>query len=201
MKLIRSYRRTLSITVTDDGEVIVKAPLLLSNRKIEEFVNSKQNWIKKQQEKNIKSNNLSSKYDFLNNVYLNGQGINWKELQEKDKRITKTSFYTRNFYENLLKKAEEIAKNNGFKANFKLCNSKCIWGSCNSKHIIKLNWKLLILDEKLQKYVICHELSHIKQMNHSQKFWNEVEKIDPEYKQNRKELKNFAFLLKEEVLK
>lgn len=201
MELIRSNRRTLSITVTDNGDVIVKAPIFLSNKKIEEFVNSKQNWIKKQQERNIKSNTLSNKYDFFNNVYLNGQCLNWQEILKKDKRITKASFYTKNFYDNLLKKAEKIAKDYEFKASFKLCNSKCIWGSCNSKHVIKLNWKLLILDEKLQKYVICHELSHIKQMNHSQKFWNEVEKIDPEYKQNRKELKNFAFLLKEEVLK
>ena len=201
MKLIRSYRKTLSITVTEEGEVIIKAPLLLSMKKIEEFVKSKEKWIKKQQEKTKKQDIFSQKFDFENNVYVNGEEINWAELKSKDKRVTKTSFYTKKFYEIIIKKAEEIAKLYGFKVCFKLCNSRSIWGSCNAKSIIKLNWKLIILDEKLQNYVICHELSHLKQMNHSTKFWKEVEKLDPEYKNNRKELKEYSFLLRAEVLK
>ena len=200
MQIIRSYRKTLSITIDEKGELLVKAPLLLSMKKINEFIQSKEEWIKKQQKKiKLKEKNISQ-YDFKNFVYLSGKPIYWNDVKAKDKRITKASFYTKLFYDIVLKNAENIAKNNHFNVNFKLCNSKTIWGSCNSKRIIKLNWKLILLPENLQKYIIIHELSHLKEMNHSKKFWIEVEKLDPDYKTNRNELNLFSSLLRVDVL-
>lgn len=191
----------MSITIDESGEVIVKAPLFLSNSKINEFVNSKANWIKKQKEKIALKSEILNKYDFINYVYINNNKINWNEIKNNNKKLTKSKFYSEKFNEEIIKTAESIAKINNFgNICFRLCNSKCIWGSCNANKIIKLNWKLIILPKNLQIYVICHELSHLKQMNHSQKFWKEVEKLDKDYKQNRKELKEFSFLLRENFL-
>lgn len=201
MKIIKSYRKSISIMVDEGGEVIVKAPFFLSMKNIDSFVKSKESWIKKQQEKIQKKQKLLDKYDFYNNVYINNIEINWENIKNNNKKLTKVGFYTQKFKEEIVETAQNIARINNFGAvSFKLCNSKCIWGSCNAQKIIKLNWKLVILPENLQIYVICHELSHLKQMNHSQKFWQEVEYMDPKYKQNRKDLKEYSFLLRESIL-
>lgn len=70
-----------------------------------------------------------------------------------------------------------------------LSNAKSRWGSCNSRGEVRLNWRLLQAPPHIINYVICHELAHLKQMNHSAKFWAVVESLFPDYKQAEKALK------------
>ena len=60
------------------------------------------------------------------------------------------------------------------------------WGSCSAKGNITLNWKLLMAPPDIMDYVIIHELAHRKHMNHSQKFWQFVERFCPRWKEHRK---------------
>ena len=73
-----------------------------------------------------------------------------------------------------------------------LSNAKSRWGSCNSRGEIRLNWRLLQAPPPIINYVICHELAHLKQMNHSAKFWAVVESLFPDYKQAEKALKTLS---------
>jgi predicted metal-dependent hydrolase len=73
-----------------------------------------------------------------------------------------------------------------------LSNARSRWGSCNSLGEVRLNWRLLQAPPHVINYVICHELAHLKQMNHSAKFWAIVEKIFPDYKRAEKELKGLS---------
>lgn len=70
-----------------------------------------------------------------------------------------------------------------------LSNAKSRWGICNSRGEVRLNWRLLQAPPHIINYVICHELAHLKQMNHSAQFWAVVESLWPNYKAAEKELK------------
>jgi len=73
-----------------------------------------------------------------------------------------------------------------------ISSARTRWGSCNSKKEVRLNWRLLQAPPHLINYVICHELAHLKQMNHSDKFWAVVASIYPDYKAAEKELKAWS---------
>ena len=93
---------------------------------------------------------------------------------------------------------QRISNETGLAYNeIKMINSVRVWGSFNTAGIMKLNWKLVLLPVQLIEYVICHELCHGLQMNHSSKFWENVSKICPDYKKHKKELYRYSFLLKD----
>jgi predicted metal-dependent hydrolase len=60
-------------------------------------------------------------------------------------------------------------------------NQKSSWGSCSRKGTISLNWRLIQTPDFVRDYIILHELAHCRQMNHSEKFWLEVERLCPDY--------------------
>lgn len=78
------------------------------------------------------------------------------------------------------------------KPPFKLSQAKTRWGSCNSRGVIRLNWRLVQLPLQLVDYVVVHELCHLIEMNHSHAFWELVAGVFPEYQLARTELKNYC---------
>ena len=76
-----------------------------------------------------------------------------------------------------------------------LSNAKTKWGTCNSKNDIRLNWRLIQAPLNIIDYVICHELCHLKYMNHSKEYWNLVGKVFPQYKQAESYLKENGMAL------
>lgn len=70
-----------------------------------------------------------------------------------------------------------------------LSSAKTRWGSCNSRGEIRLHWRLIQAPPHIIHYVVAHELAHLKEMNHSPKFWGWVGKLCPDYSTARQELK------------
>lgn len=66
---------------------------------------------------------------------------------------------------------------------------KTRWGSCSSKGNLNFNWKLILMPQRIQDYVVVHELAHRKEMNHSSAFWKVVEAVLPDYQERRKWLR------------
>ena len=71
-----------------------------------------------------------------------------------------------------------------------LSSARTRWGSCSRQSGIRLNWRLIHLPLELIDYVVVHELSHLKEMNHSPRFWAEVAKLCPDWQARRKALKH-----------
>ena len=66
------------------------------------------------------------------------------------------------------------------------------WGSCSPGGAISLNWRLLLLPEPLCDYVLAHELSHLREMNHSPRFWAQVARVIPDYQARRRQLRKLS---------
>ena len=69
-----------------------------------------------------------------------------------------------------------------------LSNARTLWGSCTRDHRIMLNWRLFLLPESLIDYVVAHELAHLRELNHSPRFWSIVGRLYPGYAAARREL-------------
>lgn len=73
----------------------------------------------------------------------------------------------------------------------KVNSAKTRWGSCNSRENINFTYRLIFAPEDVIDYVVVHELAHLKEMNHSHRFWSAVEEIMPDYREQRRRLKEF----------
>ena len=90
----------------------------------------------------------------------------------------------------------EYARTLGVQVNrLSIRNQRSRWGSWSSRGNMNLNWRLIMLPDRITRYVILHELNHSFHPNHSRAFWSSLELICPGCRQLREELKNFAYLL------
>jgi len=170
VRVIRSNRKTVCIEITRDAEVLVRAPYSMPSSEIEKFLKEKAGWIEKHLESVRKRNSEQS-----TNVELSEKQI--RELAEKALEIIpkRVAYY-----------AKIIGVTYG---RITIRNQKTRWGSCSSKGNLNFNCHLMRMPMEIIDYVVVHELCHRKEMNHSEKFWAEVEKVMPDYKSRRKWLK------------
>lgn len=76
--------------------------------------------------------------------------------------------------------------------SFRLSSAQTQWGSCTADGRIRLNWRLIHFALPLIDYVIAHELSHLREMNHSSRFWATVQSVFPEFQEAKKALRDSA---------
>jgi len=211
----RSNRKTLSLTVLKDGVVLVKAPLTMKDDVINKFIEDKQDWIRS---KLMIVNNTKTKFDdimhyhrfllygnkyslLLDNVKKIETNNNFQiimPIKTEREKILKSlkSWYKKAAKQILADRLAFIENRVRLKSKMlKISDSKGKWGSCNTLGIISFNWRVIMLPPKIIDYVIVHELCHLVEMNHSQKFWGLVEKFLPNAKNLKKEIKEYGFLL------
>jgi predicted metal-dependent hydrolase len=75
---------------------------------------------------------------------------------------------------------------------FKLSSATTQWGSCTADGKIRLNWRLIHFALPLIEYVIAHELAHLREMNHSPRFWSTVQSVFPEFQAAKKALRDHS---------
>ena len=73
--------------------------------------------------------------------------------------------------------------------------AKTRWGSCSAQGNLNFHWKLILMPPAILDYVVVHELAHRIEMNHSPRFWTQVERILPDYRERRRWLKENGGLI------
>lgn len=161
--VVYSKRKTLAIQVTSDGEVVVRAPKNTSKKKIEETVEKYTPWIEKTKEK------LENKEYSMKEASKEEE----KFLRERAKEILPEKV---RYYSPLIGAVPNRITITGARTRF---------GSCSGKNNISFSFYLMRFPEEAIDYVVVHELCHIIHHNHSKEFYNEIEKILPDYKKRK----------------
>jgi len=173
----KSYRRTISLTVNDDGSLLVRAPYFATRKQINKFLESKQKWIQKSI---FKVQQRSDQADRFKNL-ININDIKNYRKKARNLLTERTDYYSEKY--------------NLPYTNIKITRAKTRWGSCNHKNGLNFNWKILFAPPEVVDYLVVHELSHTIHKNHKKDFWNRVELMHPDYKNSRKWLKDNQYLL------
>ncbi len=167
-----SFRtKNIRITIKPDSSIVVSQPFLLSEARTEKFIRLQEKWILEKIEK-IKNHPplLTSRPDKLTKKDY---------LLEKEKTLNL-----------VLKRLEYFNKFYNFSfSKVSIRNQKTRWGSCSGKGALNFNFRIYHLEQVLQDYIIIHELCHLKEPNHSSRFWDLVALKSPDYKELRKRLK------------
>jgi predicted metal-dependent hydrolase len=163
--VVRSKRKTISLVLKNDCTLEVRSPHKVSDKVLEEFVQNKQQWIKKAIERQSQAIKIPefSKSDF-------------EQIREKTLDIVGEFLNTFSG-----RKPDSIV----------IKRQKSVWGTCNSKGKISINVLVGILPRHLFEYVMIHELCHLEHLNHSTEFWNLVSVYIPDWKQRRLHLKKY----------
>ena len=200
VEIIYKNNKNMYLRIKDDLKIVVTAPLKISEKKIQKFVESNIDYISKviiQKEevlakKQDKFQYLGKLYDIC---YINERKIflgDEKALIGKNVNID--NWYKKNaieVFENYYNSCFQNFKEAKYKPLLKIRKMKGKWGVCNiTNKTITLNLELIKLNPKYLIYVIYHELCHLKHPNHSKDFWALVKKYVPNYKQIKKEMKN-----------
>ena len=159
----------MKIIIRGDGRVVVHAPKSLPLHTINEIVRSKKEWILEASKKisSLKRENIATQYPYQQyrmraRKFIMQKVRVWNEIYQH--------------------KYERIT----------IRNQSSRWGSCSSKGTLSFSYKLLFLPEELADYIVVHELCHLKEMNHSRKFWLLVAATMPQYKKMRIQLHRFS---------
>jgi len=168
--IIKTVRRSrhVRLAVHHDGRVVVTKPYFFSQSSPEAFLYSKIEWVKKK---------LA---DFKERPMLLARPHDYEDYlrrkQEAHVLVIKRLEYFNSFY--------------GFKyKRISVRDQKTRWGSCSRAGNLNFSYRVLELSPAAADYIIVHELCHLKEFNHSLRFWALVAKTIPDYQQRRKELR------------
>lgn len=214
-KIIRSHRKTIALLIDKNCNLIVKAPISAPIDYIEKVVERKKNWIVEKKKELSQRKKLVR--DFSDGSIINIFGENYtikfvNNFQFALKLQDHTIFIdeqlkdeVKSLLKLLIKKLAQLYFNRNVKLwadkmqlkynQIKIKDAKSRWGSCSGIGNLNFNWKLGLAPKEVIDYVIVHELSHLRYLNHSPNFWDEVAKYFPEYKKCKRWLREYGYLL------
>ncbi len=166
--------RRMRLAVYCDGTVVVTTPFNLKENITERFIREKSQWL---------FDKISFFMQFKGQVFTRYSSADYLKYKSKayDLAVERVNHFN------------EIYKFKFNKINIK--NQKTRWGSCSRKGNLNFNYKIALLPQRLSDYIIVHEICHLGEFNHSQKFWKLVGKAIPDYHKIKDELRKSGVIL------
>lgn len=219
-KVVYSSRRTLAISIRPDGTVTVRVPYRTSEKKITKLLNDKAGWIRKHTERIKETESKNPRKLFADGeIHLfrgrecilrisqsakpccsfSVDSIEIGSPRHADNDLTRRILYAgyrreanKVFGEALYRILSEKSSY-GFKVSkLRIKTMRSRWGSCSGRGAITLNTELVRLPDRFTRYVILHELCHLRHHNHGTGFYNLLEELIPEWRTLRSELKEYV---------
>ncbi len=203
----KSRRKTLSIYIERDGTVTVIAPENLNDQEIEDVIKKKEYRIYKSLAEWEVTNTAKVDREYVNGqsfLYL-GRNYRLKIVNGDQEKplILKNGYF-------LLRKKDKIKANQMFKEFYKekgypkivdrverykkridvnpkqirIMELKNRWASCSEKGNLNFHWKCIMAPVDVLSYIVAHELAHLVHKNHTKAFWNEIDKVVPDFQRH-----------------
>lgn len=215
-ELIRAKRRTVSLQIERDGRLVVRAPYRMPLWFIEQFIAAKWNWVQKTHNKVIEKAKqvrvrqykegelflyLGQEYPLVIQEQTSLRVVLEEGLMVPALSRSKLHLLLSHWYQEQARQIiTEIAKQRATLMNvafskIRITAAKTRWGSCSASKNLSFSWRLVMAPVPIIEYVVVHELAHLKHLNHSKAFWQEVEAKLPDYKARRAWLKHNGHIL------
>lgn len=168
--IIRSRRRTIALEIKDDASLVVRAPKRVPHEYILEIIEQKRSWIEKKRS---------------------------QARQRKSIPLTKVQIkhYKQKAIEIIPQRVRSYTLSFDLKYNkIKINNAQKRLGSCSARGNLNFSWRIILSPLPVIDYVICHELAHLIEKNHSSRFWKKVGELNPDYKECKKWLKENGYV-------
>lgn len=218
-RIIRSRRKSFTIQIDEAGKLIVRAPRNATDRTIYEIVSKKRTWIEKKlhtaRERSRRMQNRSFKegdrYLYLGEWFplsidrIPTKGIHFQleggrfqlDVNKRHRaRDLMIEWYRIQAKQVLTEQAARYACSTGFSyKKINITGAQKRWGSCSSSGNLNFSWRLVMAPVEVIEYVVVHELVHLREQNHSPRFWKLVSEVLPEYGNRRSWLNEKGYLL------
>lgn len=215
-RVVRSRRTTADIVVERDGRVIVRAPAELPDEHIEDIIQSKQYWIYKTlaEWRDLNATRVLREYRNGEGFLYLGRSYRLSLVANQDEPLLLRNgrFCLRR---DLVDRGEVVAAKSAFQDYFIVRGLERIahrvryyspkvgvaardidvrelghrWASCSPKGNLAFHWKCMMAPPTIIDYIVVHELCHVHCMDHTQSFWNEIDKVMPDYSERKEWLK------------
>jgi len=211
-QIIRTKRRTIALIVERDGSLTVRAPLKASDRIILQFVEKHAGWVERKQAE------IRSAVPVQPKRYLPGESFLYLgeshplEIVMDQKRnlvlehgfklavsmLANAEMVFQNWYRQQARRVIEARaaffaeKHQLHYKKIRITSARTRWGSCSTRGTLSFSWRLVLTPPDVIDYVVVHELAHTVHHNHSKRFWKLVENLLPDYKERRKQLREYG---------
>ena len=213
VEVVRTKRKKTASIEIKDGLIRVLVPNSLTDKRVDTLLEQRASWINKKIRLQAEMPPYRSK-EYVNGETFRYLGRNYRlKLVNTDTTTTRlkngylevpaqgekaihaslTDWYTSHALAKLDEKTDRYAKTlNVEPSSVTVKDYKSRWGSCSTSGDITYNWRIIIAPHRIVDYVVIHELCHLVEHNHSDKYWKQVESLVPDYRERRAWLKTNA---------
>jgi len=207
----RQYR----LTLRRDGKAVATIPLRGSEREARQFVEQHRDWLERARARQARRPRGAAVWAIGTRVLWRGELTEIRAASagekpqvclaadvfrvarlEGDLRATLEAHFARRARVELPARTWELAAVTGVEVKqVTVRNQRSRWGSCSANGTISLNWRLVQTPESVRDYIVYHELMHLREMNHSARFWARVEEVCPNWREAERWIKRNGSLV------